>query len=152
MDLVLLEKFRDLADIADKNKTANLGVEILHRVNELQHEARGIQYRVRDVAQDYNLRLGLLASVQLDVKRHATILQVSSERLLDVEGSAGGLFSPPGQAFFQPLRQTSHGFVHPPYVIFGVKRKTLVGERGALAVIGWLNAVLSLLLLNKLAQ
>src|SRR4030095_604890 len=63
MDLVLLEKFGHLADIADEDKTANLGVEVLHRVNELQHETRGIQYGIRDVAQDYHLRLALLASV-----------------------------------------------------------------------------------------
>src|SRR5215467_2424885 len=100
VNLVLLEKFRDLAYVADKHKTANLGVEILHRVNKLQHEARGIQYGVRDVAQDYDLRLGFSAPVQLDVKGHAAVLQISSERSLDVEPTAGGFFASHRQAIF----------------------------------------------------
>src|SRR4029078_8112922 len=108
---MLLEKFGYLADFADEHEPAYLGVKVLDGIDELQHEARGVQHRVRNVAQDHNLRLGLFAPaevnilwvglfarVELNIKRHTAELQVLAQRLLDVEPTARSLLAPHGQA------------------------------------------------------
>ena len=76
VDLVLLEEPRDLADVAHEDEGAHLRVEILQRVDELQHEARHVAHRVRDVAQHDDLRLDALPPVEADLERHAAVLEV----------------------------------------------------------------------------
>ena len=38
LDVVLFEELGHLADLGDEHETAHLGVEILHRVDKLQHK------------------------------------------------------------------------------------------------------------------
>ena len=88
----------------------------------------------------------------MDVKRHAAILQVLAQGLLDIEAAARRFFAPDRKAVFQPLRQSRHGIVHAPDIILSVERKALIGQGASLKGIPGLEAFLSLLLLDDFAQ
>ena len=61
---MILEELRHLAHVADEDEAAHLRVEVLQRVDELQHEARHVAHRVGHVAQDDDLRAVLLPAVE----------------------------------------------------------------------------------------
>ncbi len=72
----LFEELRDLPDLADEDEAAHARIQVLERVDELQHEARHIAHRIRDIAEHDHLRLVAHPPIELKLERHAAVLQV----------------------------------------------------------------------------
>src|SRR5580704_14826893 len=128
LGVVVAEAFGHLADVGDENKAAHARVEILQRVNELQHEARGIAHRVGDVAQDYDLRLFLLALFEAQLERHAAVLEVLPQRTLDIEAALLRALAAHRDHVLQALREARHRLVHFLELVFGQVIETLLAD------------------------
>src|SRR5579884_8054 len=103
LDVMRAEVLGDLANISDEDKTAHPRIQILQRVHKLQHEARCIAYRIRDIAQDHNLRLFPFALVKLQVKGHAAVLEVLAQCSFYIEAAFFHALASDGNNILQPF-------------------------------------------------
>src|SRR6185369_3329974 len=143
--VVLLEELRRLADLADEDEAAHARVEVLQRVDELQHEARHVAHRIGDVAQDHDLRFVADAAIELDAERDAAVLQVLAQRVADVELAALAALAADRHDILEPLRQLGDSLAHAAQLVLGQIVEALFGQAGeAIALALRLIALLEL--------
>src|SRR3989454_323657 len=106
VDVALLEEARDLAYLGDEDEAPHLRVEVLERVDELEHEARHVAHRVGDVAQHHHLRLLLALAVEDDAEGDAAVLEVLAHGVARVELPAAG---PPERRGGRPCARARPG-------------------------------------------
>src|SRR5579863_5514139 len=128
LDVVGAEVLGDLTDVGDEDEAAHARVQVLQRVDELQNETRGVAHRVRDVAQDYHLRLLAPALLEAQLERHAAVLQVVAQRALDIEAALLGVLAPHREHVLEALRQPRHRLLHAVELFVAQVVEALVGE------------------------
>src|SRR5208283_1110759 len=116
------------SDVGDEDKAAHARIKILQRVNKLQHEARRVAHRVRNVAQDHDLRLLFLALFEAELERNAAVFEVLAQGALDVEAALLGTLAAHGDHVFEALGQARHRLVHFRKFFFGQVIETLLAD------------------------
>jgi hypothetical protein len=79
--LVVLEDLGHLAQLGDEDEAADLREALLEAVDELQHEARDVGHRRRDVAQDHQLRAVLAPLLEDQLEGHPAVGHVAAQDL-----------------------------------------------------------------------
>ena len=122
------EGVRHLGDLRDEREALHLREAVLQVPDELEHEARGVPHRVRDVAERHQPRLLAVASPPTDVDRHASVLEVHPKCPLGVELSlllaplaeSEGVLDLPGQ--------TGDDRLHLRHLVGREREERLVGQ------------------------
>src|SRR5208283_152343 len=128
LGVIVAEALGYFSDVGDEDEAAHARVEILQRVNELQHESRRVAHRIRNVAQDYDLRFLFFALLEAELKRDAAVFEVLAKSALDVEAALLGTLAPHRDHVFEALRQARHRLVHLLEFFFGEVIETLLAD------------------------
>src|ERR1035437_2031616 len=128
LGVIVAKAFGYFTDVGDEDEAAHARVEILQRVNELQHESRRVAHRIRNVAQDYDLRFLFLALLEAELERNAAVFEVLAKGALDVEAALLGTLAAHGDHVFQALRQARHRLVHFLEFFFAQVIETLLAD------------------------
>ena len=111
-DVHLFEQVGHLADLADEDEAAHARVQLLQRVDELQHQPRDVAHRIGHVAKDEDLRPLRPLAAEDEPRREAAGGEVLSQRAPHRKHAAPAHLALPRQPRLEALGEPAHHGAH----------------------------------------